>query len=192
MEEQLVEFIADFKPSAAIREEILRRLAAGGGVDTAETSERRAALAERLARARDLYELGDLPRAEYMARRDTINAELATLAPQPIPDLNQPHQVLEDFSIFWRGESDPAAKRQLLSLIFERVWLDDQRVVAVRPRAPFALFFEGQARREHTCEPAETGMCKERERRESFPGFQPPAENDDIEVWRVLPWEQGT
>jgi len=43
--------------------------------------------------------------------------------------------VLEDSSIFWRREGDPAAKRQLLALIFERVWLDEQRVVAVQPKA---------------------------------------------------------
>ena len=77
-----------------------------------------------------------------MARRDAINAELAASAPGPVPDLDQAQRVLEDFSIFWRKESDPAAKRQLLSLIFERVWLDEQRVVAVQPKAPFAPFFQ--------------------------------------------------
>jgi hypothetical protein len=30
----------------------------------------------------------------------------------------------------------------LLSLIFERVWLDEQRVVAVRPKTPFVPSFE--------------------------------------------------
>jgi hypothetical protein len=31
---------------------------------------------------RDLYELGDLQRAEYIARRDAINSELNALAPR--------------------------------------------------------------------------------------------------------------
>jgi hypothetical protein len=48
-----------------------------------------------------------------------------SLAPEPIPDLDQARKVLEDFTIFWRRETDPVAKRQLLSLIFERVWLDE-------------------------------------------------------------------
>lgn len=176
VEQQLVEFIADFKPSTAIRDEILRRLAGATGPDTAETRERRAALEERLRRARDLYELGDLTRPEYLARRDAINNELAVLAPAPTPDLDQARQVLEDFSIFWTRESDPAAKRRLLSLIFERVWLDEQRVVAVRPKAPFVPFFTSQAGRDggRDCdqtarEPAENRMCKERERRGSNP-----------------------
>jgi hypothetical protein len=81
-----------------------------------------------------LYELGDLCRPEYVARRDAINAELSSLVPQPIPDLDQARMVLEDFTIFWTNEADPAAKRQFLSLIFEGVWLDQDRVVAVQPK----------------------------------------------------------
>ena len=91
---------------------------------------------------RDLYELGDLHRPEYVARRDAINAELVALAPQPIPDLDQARMVLEDFTIFWTNEADPAAKRQFLSLIFESVWLDQDRVVAVQPKPSFLPFFE--------------------------------------------------
>jgi hypothetical protein len=35
-----------------------------------------------------------------MARREAINTELAQLALEPIPDLDQAQQVLNDFSIF--------------------------------------------------------------------------------------------
>lgn len=91
---------------------------------------------------RDLYELGDLHRAEYVARRDAINAELSALTPAPIPDLDQARQVLEDFTIFWTREAHPTAKRQFLSLIFENVWLDHDRVVAVQPKPLFLPFFQ--------------------------------------------------
>jgi hypothetical protein len=173
VEAQFVEFIADFKPAPTIREEILRRLAGASTTDTADTTKRRSSLEERLARSRDLYELGDLTRPEYMARRDAVNAELASLAPGPLPDLDQARKVLEDFSIFWTRETDPAAKRQLLAPIFERVWLHEQRVVAVRPKAPFLPLFEGQANQADAHETAASGMCKERERRDSNP--RPPA-----------------
>jgi site-specific DNA recombinase len=168
VEAQLVDFIADFKPHPAIREEILRRLASSTNTDTTETTEHRAGLEERLRRAHDLYELGDLTRPEYMACREAINAELATTAPDPIPDLDQAQQVLEDFSIFWLKEQDPAAKRQLLSLVFQRVWLDEQRVVAVQPKPSFAPYFQHPP-----LETAAKGVCKERERRDSNP--RPPA-----------------
>jgi hypothetical protein len=36
---------------------------------------------------RDLYELGDLNRPEYIARRDAINTEFAALTPDPLRDL---------------------------------------------------------------------------------------------------------
>src|ERR1019366_923921 len=91
---------------------------------------------------RELCALGDPHRPEYVARRDAINAELVALAPQPIPDLDQARMVLEDFTIFWTNEADPAAKRQFLSLIFESVWLDQDRVVAVQPKPSFLPFFE--------------------------------------------------
>ncbi len=76
-------------------------------------------------------------------RRD-IHAELSSLAPGPIPDLDQAGKVLEDFTIFWTNEADPANKRQLLSLIFDGVWLDDGRVVAVQPKPSFLPFFENR------------------------------------------------
>lgn len=64
--------------------------------------------------------------------------------PEPIPDLDQARKVLEDFTIFWQKEADPAAKRRFLSLIFQGVWLDENRVVAVQPKPAFLPFFEDQ------------------------------------------------
>ncbi len=144
IESQLVQFITGFTPNPNIREEILRRLSSDTAPETSETAKRRAALEERLRRMRDLYELGDLERPEYIARRDAIHTELSALAPEPIPNLDQARKVLEDFTIFWQKEADPAAKRQFLSLIFEGVWLDANRVVAVQPKPPFLAFFEDQ------------------------------------------------
>lgn len=126
-----------------------------------------------------------------MARRDAINTELAQLAPQPIPDLDQARQVLDDFSILWSRETDPAAKRQLLPLIFERVWLDEQRVVAVQPKVPFAPFFESQANQADARETATSGVCKERERRGGRVRTLPP-HAERIEVWAEPPPVAGS
>jgi site-specific DNA recombinase len=168
VERQLVQFVADFKPHPRVCAEILQRLATNSGPESRETTKRRAALEERLRRMRDLYELGDLERAEYIARRDAIHAELDALAPRPIPDLDLARGVLEDFTTFWTTETEPDAKRQFLSLIFEGVWLDERRVVAVQPKPSFLPFFESRAR-----ECPETVGRKVRERRDSNP--RPPA-----------------
>lgn len=152
VERQLAQFITGFAPGKGIREEILRRLACDAAPESAEAATRRAALEERLRRARDLYELGDLERPEYIARRDSIHAELNALTPQPTPDLDQAQQILEDFTVFWENEQDPKAKRSFLQLIFQGVWLDENRVVAVQPKPSFLPFFESQ--RQTTATPA--------------------------------------
>jgi hypothetical protein len=114
--------------------------------EDSQNTKRCTALEERLRRMRDLYELGDLHRAECVARRDAINAELSALTPAPIPDLDQAQAVLEDFTIFWQNEADPTARRQFLSLIVENIWLDQDRVIAVQPKPPFLAFFQRDRR----------------------------------------------
>ncbi len=141
VEHQLAHFLTSFAPSAAIREQILQRLSRDTP-ETRDTAHRRDALEERLGRTRDLYELGDLARPEYVARRDAIHAELTTLTPEALPDLDQAGKVLEGFTIFWQQETDPAAKRHFLSLVFGGIWLDQNRIVAVKPRPSFLPFFE--------------------------------------------------
>jgi hypothetical protein len=107
IEEQIVEFIADFRPGQTIRDEILQRLAEPATVDTAEVVRRRAALDERRRRVRDLYELGDLDRDEYLARRQAIDTELDSLAPGLAPDIDAARRVLDDFSLFWGRSPTP-------------------------------------------------------------------------------------
>ena len=148
VERQLAAFLAGFAPNPAIRKEILTRLATNTP-ESRDTAARRAALEQRLTRARDLYELGDLDRPEYIARRDTIHAELDALAPAPTANLDQASKVLDDFAVFWSTETDPAAKRQFLSLVFGGVWLDQDRVVAVQPKPSFLPFFEQRRPRAH-------------------------------------------
>ncbi len=143
VEHQLARFLTGFAPNPDIREQILHRLSANTP-ETNDTVERRESLEERLDRTRDLYELGDLTRPEYIARRDAINTELASLTPEPLPGLDQASKVLEDFTIFWASETDPNAKRQFLSHVFGGVWLDHDRIVAVQPKPSFLPFFADQ------------------------------------------------
>jgi hypothetical protein len=87
------------------------------------------------------YEFGDLDKAEYAAKRESIDAELDRLAPGPTPDLDGARAVLEDFGRFWKDETDPEPRRELVQQLFQRVWVDGQKIVAVRPtRASAGLF----------------------------------------------------
>jgi hypothetical protein len=153
IEEQIVDFIADFRPTRAIREEILRRLAEPATADIAEIARRRSALDERRRRLRDLYELGDLERSDYLVRREAIDADLDSVAPGPAPDIEAARRVLDDFSLFWQQEPDPEPRRQLLQRLFERVWIDASASSPCAPGSRSPPSFEKQA------------MGKERERR---------------------------
>jgi hypothetical protein len=87
--------------------------------------------------------------------------------------------VLEDFGRFWEAEADPVKRRELVGQLFERVWIDDSRIVAVRPTRAFAPFFErrpgGRGHRPTNDNAALIGTArlKVRERRDSNP--RPPA-----------------
>lgn len=171
VEEQIAEFVADFRPSATIKDEILRRLASGEMSDDEDTARRRRQLKDRRTRLRDLYELGDLERGEYVAKREAIDAELDALAIGPSVDLDGARAVLEDFSRFWEAEPAAGPRRELLAQLFDRVWIDGKRIVAVKPTAAFAdLFVPGNT---NTAAPEDATVLKKRERRDSNP--RPPA-----------------
>lgn len=140
IEQQIAAFVAYFTPSAAIRDEVMARLT-DEHPDNADTVRRRAQLKDRRKRLADLFEMGDVNRAVYVAKRDAIDAELDSLAPGPTPDLDGARAVLEDFGRFWELEPDPVRRRELVSQLFEHVWIDERRVVAVRPTPAFAPFF---------------------------------------------------
>jgi Recombinase/Recombinase zinc beta ribbon domain len=169
IEHQIAEWVADFRPTAAIRDEIMARLAHGDASDE-ETMRRREQLKARRTRLRDLFELGDLQKPEYVSKRDAIDAELDALAPGAAPDLDGARAVLEDFGRFWIDAKDPEVRRALLQQLFERVWIDGHRIVAVQPMPAFADLF---VPRNSNAASNETAMCKPRERRDSNP--RPPA-----------------
>ncbi len=170
IEQQIVEFLTDFQPTAAIREEILRRLSAGTTLDDAGTARQRAQLEERRRRLRDLYEIGDLDRSDYLTRRRALDTDLDALSPGPAPDLDEARRVLEDFTRFWQHEQAYQPRQQLLTRLFDRVWIDDKRIVAVHPKPAFASFFQSP---EAPRPPDGTAMGIQRERRGSNP--RPPA-----------------
>jgi len=72
----------------------------------------------------------ELPRARtrtIASRSLEVQTKLVELTPNSLPSLDEAGQVLDDFSVFWRDRSDPEVKRLRLQLVFERVWLDEDR-----------------------------------------------------------------
>ena len=128
----------------------------------------RAAITKRFERLRDLYELGDIDRADYMTRRDSLQRQLQQASPPELIDLTAARRLLEDFATFWNDAADDNdARRQLIAFLFDAVWLDDNHVIAVQPKKAFAPFFaSGHGGKK-------SARLEEQERRDSNP--RPPA-----------------
>ena len=78
------------------------------------------------------------------------------------PDLDRAQALVEDFARFWRAETEPGERRKLLLSLFAQVWAKDGAIVAVKPHAAFARFFqvasEGR-RQQHKADP-DSGVTK--------------------------------
>jgi site-specific DNA recombinase len=135
----------------------------------------------RLRRVRDLYELGDLSRAEYETKRGALRAELAhmeagysLLAGETLPKLRF---YLQQVPAAWR-DATPEQRNELARLLFEEVVVDDRRVVGAVPRTEYLPFFalDEAARTDRgkaTPPPQRAGVSTEFEEAGSR-GFEPP------------------
>ena len=89
-----------------------------------------------------LYVFGDLTKSQYVLRRQALQEELERTSPPLDPRLDQADALLSDFARFWQTEPSAAERRRLLASVFDRVWQDSGRIVAVKPRQPFVRYFK--------------------------------------------------
>ena len=75
-------------------------------------------------------------------RRQTLQDELERLAPPTDPQLAGAEKLLASFAEFWDAETAPAERHRVLTSLFECVWQDNGKVVAVKPRPAFATYFQ--------------------------------------------------
>ena len=97
----------------------------------------------RLTRIKDLYAWGDMGKTEYLAERQILQADLArlTAAHQKPDHLGRLAQFLQDISLAWEV-ADQRQRNRLAAELFEMVWVEDGRVLAVTPRSDMVPFFD--------------------------------------------------
>ena len=178
LEDQLVEWLRDFQPDSDLRGMVIDAINAAAREQACDDPERRRDLLAQLDRLQDLYVMGDLTKGQYLMRRQAMEQEVERIGPPVDPGIANAEQLLDDFAHFWEIEDAPAERRKLLAQLFERIWQDGGAIVAVKPKAPFARYFQTVAEiqemhREIPSTPTEHPRCKERERRDSNP--RPPA-----------------
>ena len=141
LEEQVVDWISDFRPDEELRATILASIR-NAARESNDDSLRRRELVGQLERLRDLYVMGDLTKSEYVLRRQALEEELARTRSPFDPRLDKAEEVLADFGRIWALEDDPAKRRRLLATLFDRVWQDGGTIVAVKPREAFLRYFK--------------------------------------------------
>ena len=141
LEAQLVDWLRAFQPDDDLRQRVLKAISEATN-DTDADGIRRRDLTAQLARLQDLYVMGDLTKPRYVMRRQALEQELERLGPPTDPQLDRAAKLLADFGRFWEIEPSPAERRKLIAQLFERIWEHGGAIVAVRPRAGFAPYFE--------------------------------------------------
>lgn len=98
-------------------------------------------LKAQLGRLRDLYELGDVERDEYLARRDRLQEQLAALpASRSARQVQRVATRLATLADVWRIAT-PEERRGLVREIVQRVIVHPDRSVEIRFRPGYRPFF---------------------------------------------------
>ena len=86
-----------------------------------------------LKRLKDLYELGDIERNEYLEKRDRLREEAAAVPPTELPSgLNEVKSLLKDLSKGW-DRMTPEGKRVVMQVLVREVTVDNGVVASLLP-----------------------------------------------------------
>lgn len=122
--------------------EQLQVLLTENGKAATGNGESRERLRDKLARLADLYELGDMPKAEYLTKRDDLRTRLArTRKPETI-SLAAAANTLRTMRDAWDW-ANQEERRDMLRAILEEVICDPSRrtIIALKPKESFRLLF---------------------------------------------------
>ena len=89
-------------------------------------------ISARLQRVKDLFEMNDIDREEYTAKRDLLAAELAAVQPTEIPtQVTEVLDVVENLDKWW-DDFEPRAKQTALRFVVESLVVDNGTITAVK------------------------------------------------------------
>ncbi|MEQ8677247.1 MAG: recombinase family protein [Aggregatilineales bacterium] len=143
IEEQVEEIVLSLNFPEDWRERAINMLKERHQKPTYEKSQQKT-LQDRLARLKDLYEMGDIDRNEYLERRDNIQQELNTL-PLPVQstvvDLELATELLEDTQRLWKAAT-LSERKMWLERLFEQLYEKDRRIVGFKPTPIMSILLE--------------------------------------------------
>jgi Recombinase zinc beta ribbon domain len=170
LEEQLVEWISDFRPDEELRATILASIRTAAR-ESNDDSLRRRELVGQLERLRDLYVMGDLSKSEYVLRRQALEDELSRPRPPVRSEARESGRASRRLRphLDARGRPGEAASAARDA---PRSRLARRRHDRGREAAGSLLALLPDSRRTGSS-PRKEARCQKRERRDSNP--RPPA-----------------
>ena len=108
-----------------------------------DTGKRKATLQARLKRIKDLYEWGHKSREEYLVDYEAIQRDLRQLSPleDRTKELEKLAQFLANVANAW-DEATQEQRNKLAKVLFEEILVENNKVVAVKPRPELEPFFK--------------------------------------------------
>jgi DNA invertase Pin-like site-specific DNA recombinase len=104
-----------------------------------------AALTAQLERLKDMYELGDIPKAEYLRKRERLQRQLAQATPPSHSlDIERATALLSDLPTLLANASREH-QRVLIRQVLTTIWIEKAAVTAIKPAANFLLLVEAIA-----------------------------------------------
>ena len=121
------------------RERIMQMFA--DNADAARNEKQRRALVNELARARKLYIAGDLTDEQYHTEKTRIQTQLDAVQPVALPDLDKAAALLSSIGAIWQQATD-TERTNIARALLEKVWIKQNKIVALEPRATFYDLFQ--------------------------------------------------
>jgi hypothetical protein len=92
------------------------------------------------------WEHGFLQPAEYLEKRQQLQKEMESLRPVDYDDLMEAADLLEHFAQYWEQcetlENSDEARQQLITKIVDKVFVYDERVVAIALHGDFSVVLD--------------------------------------------------
>lgn len=115
-------------------------------VENEEALKRMEEIKEAVKRVDFSWEKGFLAPQEYIEKRNQLQREIESLRPVDYDDLVEAADLLENFSSYWDAcvtvEDTDEARKQLLAKIVDRVFIYDDKVIAIALHGDYAVVLD--------------------------------------------------
>ena len=146
IDEQVVNALMNLKPSPEWRQHIAE--AVGSALGEQNLEERLSQIHEAIERMDFRWDQGFITdKNDYLEKRVRLQQELEQLTPIPQGDLEKAADLLGNFKKHWdRCGGDPEEQHKLIKLIVERVYVEDNDVVAMTLLADYHIVLGNKAK----------------------------------------------